>query len=445
MLRHAALAGLLIAGTAVVASANGRAPQTSTITFRRGNDQHVIAGGTFGAMFSADGGATWFWMCEKAIRYGGNYDPDYAYTSSGAMFATTFDGALVNRSGCQFDPTSLGNKFVSAIELGPDGSLFMAASHVATPSTGDPGDSRILKSTDDGLTFSTTAMPGQVGDWWSSLEVAPSDPQRVYLTGYRVMQTTRTFLAFRSDDGGASFQPMSTTGLQTTRDSTIDIVGISKTDPDRVYARVTYQTLGAVSDGLYRSTDGGQTWQAVFSKSDEIYFLVRANGDLLVGTRNSGLFVSRAPSNGDAWTEVAGSPTANCLVENEAGEVWACTPNWGIEDAGIMKTTDLATWTKVLRYQDLDGPVACPPGTLQRDLCVDEQPSIWCGLRDQFGIAANPTSCPLLFDDPAPDGPSTPPEKGCCQTGHAATPSPMAMAMAIAVGLLLVRRRRAPR
>lgn len=111
-----ALAGLLVAALAQAASANGRDPYTSTINFQRGNDQHIIAGMTFGAVISEVGGATWHWMCERTIGYGGMYDPDYVYTSSGAIFATTFDGLKVMRDGCSFVATPPSMTFVSKVE-----------------------------------------------------------------------------------------------------------------------------------------------------------------------------------------------------------------------------------------------------------------------------------------------------------------------------------------
>ena len=94
------LACLLLAGLAGTAGANGRDPYTSTINFQRGNDQHIVAGMTFGVVVSKDGGTTWQWMCEKAVGYAGQYDPDYVYSSSGAVFATTFDGLKVMRDDC---------------------------------------------------------------------------------------------------------------------------------------------------------------------------------------------------------------------------------------------------------------------------------------------------------------------------------------------------------
>lgn len=72
-----ALAGLLVVGLAATASANGRDPYTSTINFRAGNENHIVAGMTFGVVLSKDGGATWQWMCERAVGYGGMYDTDH--------------------------------------------------------------------------------------------------------------------------------------------------------------------------------------------------------------------------------------------------------------------------------------------------------------------------------------------------------------------------------
>src|SRR5512140_1212794 len=161
----------LVAGMCAVAGANGRPAATSTINFQQGNAQHIVAGMTFGLVISDDGGATWYWMCEKAVGYGGMFDPDYAYSPSGAIFATTFDGLKVMRDRCTFASTPPGMTFVSADELGPTGALYYAAA--------DPNDSKIYKSTDDGMSFPTSAMPGMNNDWWDSLIVAPSDPMRV--------------------------------------------------------------------------------------------------------------------------------------------------------------------------------------------------------------------------------------------------------------------------
>ena len=51
-------------------------------------------------------------MCEAAVGYGGTFDPDYAYSPTGALFATTFNGLNVMRTAgdsCTFAATPPGN------------------------------------------------------------------------------------------------------------------------------------------------------------------------------------------------------------------------------------------------------------------------------------------------------------------------------------------------
>ncbi len=430
------VAALVLCGAVPSAFANGRAPGTSTINFEQGNEQRIAAGMTFGLLLSEDGGASWRWMCEAAVKYGGQYDPDYAYTSSNALFATTFDGSLVNRNGCEFELTPHGNKFVSAVSQGPDGALYTALAQPANPTVNDPGDSAIYKSTDNGLTFPTSAAPGQVNDWWNSVEVAPSDPNRVYLSGYRLMPPGRTFLVFRSDNGATSWTPIQTTGITTTDNSTIDIVGISRTNPDHVYARVSFQDPNEFSDAIFGSVDGGMSWTLLKSVRDMVSFVVRANGDLVIGTQNAGSFVSRAPSNGAAWEALPSAPHINCLVENAAGEVWACTQNYGGtipgDGAGIMKTTDLVTWSAVLRYEDIQSPVTCDGSTIQKSMCEP----LWCGLRMQLKIASTVIGCPAeLLDGTATKS------SGCCDTGNN-TSAPVLLGFGALVAATLLKRRR---
>jgi len=460
MSRKLALA-LVLAATGL-AQANGRPPNTSTINFRQGMESHIIAGMTFGAIVSKDNGATWHWFCEKAILYGGMYDPDYAYKANGSIFATTFDGSLVNRDGCVFQPTTFGKKFISSITQGPDGALYMAAADVPD-GMGSLGDAKIYKSIDNGMTFNAGATAGQINDWYSSIEVAPTDPQRVYLSAYRLGNLgARSFFLYKSTDGGQTFAPMSTAGLVASDDSTIDIVGIKRGAPDTLFIRITVQT-GMVGDAIWRSDNAGQTWTKILEKQDSLAFAIRANGDLVAAGPTAGMFVARGPTNA-TWDPVPNAPHINCLVENSAGELWACTQNYGAmqipsDDAGIMKTTDLTSWTKVLRFQDIAGPVDCPAGTRQHDQCVYDcadmtydmdpaqcpnlTPRSWCILKNQLGITSTAIVCPLPEVDAPPevDGPKVSNKPGCCGVGDTGG-APAALALSLAVGAVIVRTRR---
>ncbi len=450
---------LTVLGLFGTASSNGRDPYTSTITWRQNNHQHIVAGMTFGLVISKDGGATWQWMCERAIGYGGMYDPDYAYTSSGAIFATTFDGLKVMRDDCSFVSTPPGMTFVSKTELGPDGALYYAAAAQE--------DSKIYKSTDDGVTFpSSTAPTGTMaGDWWSSLAVAPSNAQRIYATGYRLDGTNpKVFLLYTSTDGGTSFTPMTMNGITTfSPNSVIEVVSVSATDDDTLYVKVTFED-GSIGDSIYRSTDAGQNWTKILSKKSNfgLAFVARADGSCVAGTREQGAWkaancLTVTPT---TWTDLVDAPHIGCLYE-EDGVVWACTQNYASpqlnipsDGYGIMKSTDLVTWTGVLKYQDIEAPVPCAAGTVQEDECVqkfNDMPSQWCCLKSQLSITSETIDCsgPLACSsmpagDSTSDGGTTvkPPDNdpSCCGTGNGKSSA----LLALLVGGVLVLRRRRP-
>ncbi|HSR97017.1 MAG TPA: hypothetical protein VLM79_08215 [Kofleriaceae bacterium] len=431
-----ALAGAL----ARDAAANGRPPATASITFRQGHDSDVAVGLTFGLLVSHDSGNSWEWICEDAIGYSGPFDPKYAFASSGALFASTFNGLRVMRDSCTFDATPLGSALIATDLFGPDQTLYAAASQQSDPGHGIAADFNVYRSTNDGKTFPTKGQPPGDVSWWQSLAIAPSDAQRLYLSGYRFVENTpgagtrKEQVLFRSDTGGASWTELSLAELdpQPMQNSLIDIAGISKTDADHVYLRIEAED-DQTTESIYRSTDKGAHWTKILHTTVPIpAFLVRANGDLIAGTQALGTQISH--DDGMTWMPLDGAPHMNCLVENSAHELWACTQNFGSpvvpsDDAGIMKTTDLVNWTKVLRYQDLQNPVTCAAGTIQRDTCA----TLWCGVCQQLGCTP-PASYGCVADAPPP------PAKGGCCDGSPGGPG--ALALGLAIGTLLLRPRR---
>jgi uncharacterized protein (TIGR03382 family) len=453
MVWRTALACLLVAAMSREAAANGRPPATSSINFRQGNDNEIAIGLTFGLVLSHDGGKTWSWMCEDAIGYKGMYDPHYAYSTTGALFASTFVGLKAMRNGCTFDATAAGTSFVSAETLGSDHAFFYAAS--------DPGDAsatpptspnfKIFRSADDGMTFPMPSVPTATVTWWQTIVVAPSNPQIVYLSGYAYVPgatpdagMVREHLLFHSINAGAAWTALSIADLTLMPNSTIDVVGVENDNPANVYIRVELDD-NTLSDSIYRSTNSGMSWGKIDHKATSIPgFVVRAatnslgHHDLVVATQSLGSEVSH--DNGATWTPLTSPPHITCLTENIAGELWACTQNYGFngapsDDAGVMKTTDLAAWTKVLRYQDLTDAVTCAAGTPQQDSCVTQ----WCAVCAQLGCTPPASySCPAISEAPVM---TTPPKSGggCCDAGSSGAG---ALALGLVIGTVVLRPRR---
>src|SRR5262249_22611547 len=94
-MRRFVLATALI-GSASVAYANGRPPSTSTISFRRGHEQQIVAGMTFGALISTHGGTTGQCTSEDTPQSSGVYAPHYIGTDAGLIFSTSSHGLRVS-------------------------------------------------------------------------------------------------------------------------------------------------------------------------------------------------------------------------------------------------------------------------------------------------------------------------------------------------------------
>ena len=125
----------------------------------------------------------------------------------------------------------------------------------------------LWKTTDAGTSWRpvtdgqiTSASVGAIG-------VAPSSPDVVYI-GMGEVQLRGNILqgdgVYRSGDGGRTWQHR---GLAATQ--AIARVRVHPTDPDLVYAAALGHPFGPNAErGVYRSRDGGANWEQVLFRSD---------------------------------------------------------------------------------------------------------------------------------------------------------------------------------
>ncbi|HLL24661.1 MAG TPA: hypothetical protein VK427_21160, partial [Kofleriaceae bacterium] len=159
----------LLAVLSTHAAANGRAPLTNGVFFRATDARSIYVRSTFGLLVSHDDGCSFRWICEKAIGYGGEFDPKYAVTADGTIFATTFAGLRMTRDGCTWTtaPVGTGELWVDAIDIGPGGDVWVATAESAAPNN-------VFRSTDNGATFAPKNLASNTV-WWKSVKVAPSN------------------------------------------------------------------------------------------------------------------------------------------------------------------------------------------------------------------------------------------------------------------------------
>ncbi len=442
MLRTIILAALITwLAAAEPARANGRFPASANVVTRPGDADDIYLALTFGMMLSHDDGAHFYWMCEANIGYGGDFDPKYAVGADGTIYATTFEGLRVSYDGgCTFvtatedqaaGPDVIGPIWVDAIDLGPDGAVWVGTAENGVTNA-------IFRSTDQAHTFARMGLESTTA-WWKSVQVAPSDAQRVYVTGYQVAPTTEVLL-YRSIDGGASFQPLPITDIALGGNPLILVEAVDPTNADIVYLR-SVAAAGSTKDQLYRSADGGDTWTLVLEATDTLRaFTLRQNGDVITGSVLSDDpergCTYRSTDRGVTFTACEHGPKMACIDERSDGTLFACGANWDPDLFTLGRSEDATAWTKVVRFHEMSGPLICPTGTAQHDVCELQQ---WPALREQFQVSGPIDGGPSAAADAGPGGGEG---SGCCDasSGGAGT-----VLLVIGVGLGIACRGRARR
>ncbi|MEM9009987.1 MAG: glycosyl hydrolase [Pseudomonadota bacterium] len=210
-----------------------------------------------------------------------------------------------------------------------------------------------------------------------ALTVAPSDPNVIYAgmgeTTIRIDVSWGDGV-YKSTDAGRTWRHM---GLSETRH--IGEIRVHPTDPDTVYVAALGHAFGANAErGVYRSRDGGETWELILHESDRagavdiamdptnprilfaaIWEAHRHFWTLSSGGDGSKLY--RSTDGGDTWEEVSRNPgfapgllgKIGVSLAPKAGRVYALVEAKD-EAAGLYRSEDYgATWTQVSPNRDL--------------------------------------------------------------------------------------------
>jgi photosystem II stability/assembly factor-like uncharacterized protein len=180
-----------------------------------------------------------------------------------------------------------------------------------------PNDERgVFRSTDGGRTLQKVLYKDE-NTGAIDLAFDPANAQTVYAVLWAARQgpweynnayAGATSGLFKSTDGGTTWQPL-TRGLPAAADGLSRIgIGIAPTDPRRIYAWVT-----AATSGLYRSDDAGASWRLmnteprVWGRGDD-FANVRvdpSNPDVLYAANTS---TYRSTDGGRTFTAIKGAP-----------------------------------------------------------------------------------------------------------------------------------------
>jgi Sortilin, neurotensin receptor 3, len=185
----------------------------------------------------------------------------------------------------------------------------------------------IFKTTNNGTTFQAVWDNPRVSAM-GDLAIAPSDPNQVWAgTGEEDSRNSISPGAgiYKSTDGG---QTWTFKGLKESQ--AIGRIVVNPKNPDIVFVAALGHIWGANKDrGLYRTSDGGNSWKLVKFISDKAGFVdvaldprdpnvvwaaswERVRGPYFLNSGGPGSGLWKSTDGGDSWTEVKGSgfPTA---------------------------------------------------------------------------------------------------------------------------------------
>ena len=242
--------------------------------------------------------------------------------------------------------------------------FYFGASHGGVWKTDDAGT--YWRNVSDG--FFKTASVG-------AIDVSLSNPAVVYVgMGDALMRQDMTpgDGVYKSTDGGRTWTHV---GLKETRH--IGKVKIHPTNPDVVYVAAAGDLFGTNPErGVYRTKDGGRTWEQILYKSERagardlsmdptnpnvlyasLNQLHRLPWDQVTGGPDSGLY--KTTDGGDTWTDITRNPGLPRGVVGRIGlavspvrpsRVWALV---NADDGALFRSDDSGkTWQRLFGHPD---------------------------------------------------------------------------------------------
>lgn len=419
------------------ALANGAFPAPFRVFVPAGRPDDVTVTANFGFITTRDGGKTWAWTCEhdqsnagylyqQAIAGGGRFlglaggnlvltDDD----ACGWSVATGFPaGELVDDS--FIDPTDA--QHVLAI-----GHRGMGAAAVY----------ELFASRNGGTTFGPASLYATApGARLDGVEIARSQPSRIYLTTSHFTFDGSLPQLLRSDDAGKTFSLVPPAAALTA--GSLLIAAVDPADPEKIYFR-----LSGDDDRLLISSDGGRTMRvALIAEPGRALtaFLRRASGTLLAATiAGSGGTVFRSTNGGNDFTALSANLHVGSIAERD-GILYVLGD--GINDGFLvgLSRDDGDTFEPFLDTFAVQGVQTCA-----KDLRASCAAS--CLNLENAGLF-NAAVCTTLVPPSAPPAkPASMSSGGCASCSFGASPSSAAELFAELVLLLLARAfvsRRAP-
>ncbi|MCB0047676.1 MAG: glycosyl hydrolase [Caldilineaceae bacterium] len=279
----------------------------------------------------------------------------------------------------KLDPTLLDAMKFRCIGPPRGGRVVAVAGHPTDPATFYFGACAggIWKSDDGGMYWKNLSDGQLQSSAVGALAVSEADPNVIYAgMGEATIRGDVSWGdgVYKSTDGGETWRHC---GLSDTHH--IAKIRIHPRDPDVVYVAALGHAFGPNAErGVFRSQDGGATWEKVLYVSDKagvadltldpnnprilyaaVYETYRNFWSLSSGGPESGLW--KSADGGDTWTDLSANPglptglkgKIGVTAAPQAGRVWAIIEAEGDKSGVYRSDNDGATWQQVSANRDL--------------------------------------------------------------------------------------------
>jgi hypothetical protein len=362
--RH--LAGVVIAlapSWVGEARANGKFPAADQLLQNPGDPSHLVLRTTFGVVMSRNAGADWDVLCEAGVGYQ-DYEPGVAVTSEGTLLAGLFDGVSVAPGdNCGWSITLAGNV--------QDVSVSRAEPGVSVAITTDATTTRVFESSDEGATFTQMGVDLPASFIGVTVDIAPSDPNRIYVSGLQVADGPDQGMIARSLDRGQSWELLP---IPASDEQSVPYIGaMHPSDPGTLYVR-----LFTAPGRLLRSTDGGDTWlEATHGIRLGVIrgLALSADGEtIFAGSEYDGLW--RGPAR-TLQLEKVSSLAIRCLTQGSDG-LYACVNEELYGDGFLVGRSgdDGETFDPLLSIACVRGVLECPSDSSVGLVCPGQWPQL---------------------------------------------------------------------
>jgi photosystem II stability/assembly factor-like uncharacterized protein len=386
----------LLALRATPVLAHAGLPETSNIAIRRGNENDMLVGATFGALISRDKGESWRWICPEGMGIGAWRPERYHWLTSGEIIAATGNALVSSKDGgCTWSIHPFFKEtWATGLTVHPTDERLMYIT------TGKPYVANSIYRSEDGGETWKDLVPPNSDTRYSTVRLAPSNPQRVYVSG----QDLNGMFLMRSDDGGQTWTrlPQPFPQFQTPYDLVLMLV--SPVSADTLWAKVSAQGLSY----FLKSTDGGATLVPQLEVPD--YFIgaeASADGRTAWVATPVNLYRGRE---GEAFSALP-LPNGNACALRSGSVLYGCGSSW-VHDWALARSTDEGTtWQPMFGLTGIKGAHVCAEGTPVQQAC----PTRWPQMAATLGAFGTPDA-----GVPPPDAGTPPPppaeKDGCSAT-----------------------------